>query len=147
MDSFASMISANRGAFVALSVGSTVLAIALVALCPFVLLRLPADHFVQPRRHCSTAARVGRFLLGLVLVLLGIAMLVLPGQGVVAIAVGASLLGLPVERAIGRFMLHRPGVASMLNKLRVRAGRPPFTFAEPEPRDDPHPSRPSDRFA
>lgn len=131
MGDLSAMISAHRSAFVALSVGSTVLSLALLALAPLILLRLPADHFVRPRAAASRGRRAARVGLGVLLLLAGAAMLVLPGQGVITMIVGVSLLGLPVERSIARFMLRRPGAAAALNKLRRRAGKPPFVFGEP----------------
>ncbi len=131
MNVLTALLHAHRGAFVALSIGSTVGAIALLAFAPWVLLQLPADHFVRPRRDGGTARRALRLAIGIVLLLLGLAMLVLPGQGVLTMLVGVSLLGLPIERSVARFLLRRPGMAEALNKLRVRAGRAPFVFGEP----------------
>jgi len=142
MGTLTALVAAHRGAFFALSLGSTVLTLGLVALAPWVMLRLPADHFVRPQRGGSPLRRGARFTAGLLLLLLGAAMLVLPGQGVLTMLVGVSLLGLPIERAIARFMLRRPGVARTLNLVRTRAGRPPFVFtgerAEEAGADAPH---------
>jgi hypothetical protein len=124
-------ISAHHRALWAIGAASTVVSLALVALAPLILLRLPADHFVRTRAPASRARRALRVGLGVVLLLAGIAMLVLPGQGVITMIVGVSLLGLPIERSIGRFMLRRPGAAAALNKLRVKAGKAPFVFGEP----------------
>jgi hypothetical protein len=126
------LVSAHRGAFFALSVGSTVLTLGLVALAPWVMLRLPPDHFVRPRSDVGALRHAARVGAGVALLLLGAAMLVLPGQGVLTMIVGVSLLGLPVERAIARFMLRRPGVARALNRIRTRAGKPPFVFGSSE---------------
>ncbi len=131
VDALATMVHAHRGAFVALSIGSTVGTLALIALTPWLLLQLPPDHFVRPRRDDGTARRLARLAMGVVLLVLGLAMLVLPGQGVLTMLVGVSLLGLPIERSLARFVLRRPGIALALNKLRARAGRAPFVFGEP----------------
>lgn len=136
MSDLTGLMSAHRGAFVALSIGSTVLTVGLVALAPWVMLRLPADHFIRPRGDVGPLRRAARVGVGVALLLLGAAMLVLPGQGVLTMLVGVSLLGLPVERAVARFMLRRPGVARTLNRIRTRAGKPPFVFGsgdEPTP--------------
>ncbi len=140
MGDLSALVSAHRGAFVALSVGSTVVTVGLVALAPWVMLRLPADHFVRPRQDGGALRRAARVAVGVVLLLLGAAMLVLPGQGVLTMLVGVSLLGLPIERAVARFMLRRPGVARTLNRIRTRAGKPPFVFGDA---DDATPGSPA----
>jgi hypothetical protein len=132
MGDLTALVSAHRGAFLALSVGSTVLTVGLVALAPWVMLRLPADHFVRPRGDVGALRRAARVGAGVALLLLGAAMLVLPGQGVLTMLVGVSLLGLPIERAIARFMLRRPGVARTLNRIRTSAGKAPFVFGSGE---------------
>lgn len=145
MGDLSALVSAHRSAFVALSVGSTVLTVALVALAPWVMLRLPADHFVRPRGDVGPLRRAARVGAGVALLLLGAAMLVLPGQGVLTMIVGVSLLGLPVERAVARFMLRRPGVARTLNRIRTRAGKAPFVFGSGEEAAPPAAPAPSSR--
>ena len=76
----------------------------LVAL-PLLVARLPADYFVRPQQVTlpwrtarpvrNSILCVLRNLLGFLLVLGGLAMLFLPGQGVLTIAVASSLRSIP----------------------------------------------------
>ncbi|MFO7857997.1 MAG: PGPGW domain-containing protein, partial [Ectothiorhodospiraceae bacterium] len=61
-----------------------------------------------------------------VLVLAGIAMLVLPGQGVLTILAGLTLMNFPGKYRVERWLMSRPAVFNAVNWLRRRAGRPPL---------------------
>lgn len=94
-----------------------------------VLRRLPADYFVRPSPERSATARIGLRVVGGTLVALGIAMLVLPGPGFVAIAIGLVLYESPAKRALLARVLARPTVRRALGRLRARAGKAPFVLA------------------
>jgi hypothetical protein len=72
--------------------------------------------------------------LGILLVLLGLAMLVLPGQGLLTILMGIGLIDLPGKRRFEIALLRRPMINRLLNGIRARANRPPFVLPE---RDSP----------
>ena len=103
---------------------------------PVVLARMRPDYFVTRRpsddswggRH--RAIRLGllavKNLFGLILVVAGIAMLVLPGQGVVTIVVGISLLNFPGKRRLELRIVRQPNVRRVIDWIRERAGQPPL---------------------
>ncbi|MCA9592281.1 MAG: hypothetical protein KC776_03195 [Myxococcales bacterium] len=103
---------------------------------PWLVARLPADYFV--RRHTlpppgalrhdylRLAWRVARNAFGVLLLLAGIAMLVLPGQGIVTIIVSLVFLSFPGKRRMLRKLVSRPRVLAAMNSLRRRAGREPL---------------------
>jgi hypothetical protein len=100
---------------------------------PLVLVRLPADYFVRRDTVPAPALTPGRVLLlvvrnllGGVLVLLGVLMLVLPGQGLITLLVGLMVLDFKGKRALERRVVARPGVLRFVNGLRARAGRAPL---------------------
>ena len=109
-----------------------------VLLVPVWLARLPADQFRQPRRLRDrpwTPQRVvGHVLLnllGALLVAAGIAMLVLPGQGVVTILLGLGLLEFPGKHRLEGWMVRRRPVRAALDWLRRRRGVAPFELDDP----------------
>ena len=110
----------------ALAVGgvafSVLAVVASLLLVPRYLARLPSDFLTEqrPTQHASLAARVARNLLGVVLVLLGLLMLLLPGQGLLTLLVGVLLLDIPGKHALFQRVLGRPKVLSLVNKLRAR---------------------------
>ncbi|MBL9077819.1 MAG: hypothetical protein JNL08_09960 [Planctomycetes bacterium] len=108
-------------------------AVLTVLLLPVVVVRLPADYFTASRR--DLARRRGpllwlehalRNLVGVLFVLAGVAMLVLPGQGLLTILIGLLLIDFPGKRALERRLVRRPSVLAFLNRLRARRGRPPL---------------------
>lgn len=101
---------------------------------PLVLIWLPADYFTAERRHSARfsdrhpalrySALLIKNLLGLILVLAGIAMLVLPGQGLLSILVGLLLLDFPGKYHLERRLVSQPRILSAANWLRRKARRP-----------------------
>jgi len=119
----------------ALSLGSLVLTIVLL---PVVVVRLPADHFVADRRERQARRSVAAWcwlglknLLGAVFVLAGVAMLLLPGQGLLTILIGLLLLDFPGKRALELRLLRRPALRGFLDRMRERRGVPPFVLERP----------------
>jgi Na+/H+ antiporter NhaD/arsenite permease-like protein len=110
--------------------GFSVLAVlASIVLVPRFLASLPQDYLSASRApaHPSILPRLLRNLLGVVLVLLGLAMLVLPGQGLLTVLVGLLLLDFPGKRRLVLRLLGKPSVLKLVNKLRAHRGRPPLS--------------------
>lgn len=122
------------GLSLALFVGS------LVAM-PILLARLRADYFARPetaetgwlQRH--PAARIAllalKNLLGLVLLAAGLAMMVLPGQGVITILIALTLLNFPGRRRLELRLIRQRHVRAAVDWIRRRAGSPPLIIPEP----------------
>lgn len=105
---------------------------------PWILLRLPADYFDVrvPRMFLAhtnpvlrSVAVVLKNIVGFILLLAGIAMLVLPGQGVLTVLMGISLMDFPKKRLLEAKLIGQPLVFSGINRLRARFGKPPLTLA------------------
>jgi hypothetical protein len=104
----------------------------LVAL-PMVVVQLPADYFTRDhhatRHHKQTAALrlpglLGKNLLGIVLVCMGVAMLVLPGQGMLTMLIGLMLINFPGKRALELRLVRQPTVLRAMNWMRAKAHQP-----------------------
>ena len=121
----------------ALSVLTFVLSLILV---PIIIARLPRDYFLTERplteqfRGQHPVIRwlflIGKNLLGLVLVLGGIAMSVpaIPGQGILTILIGLMLLDFPGKRQVELWILRRSAVEKLVNWIRRRRGREPLVL-------------------
>jgi hypothetical protein len=114
---------------------------------PFLLIRLPSEYFDE--RHPRTwmqdhhpVLRIFGLLVknvaGLVFLLAGTLMLFLPGQGLLTMLIGVSLMDFPGKRALERRIVGQPAVLRTINKLREKFNRPPLTV---------HPSSPVARGA
>jgi hypothetical protein len=105
------------------------------------LLSIPPDHFTKPHapleqwKHYHPVLRwtilIGKNLLGLALALAGVVMLFTPGQGILAILLGVSLIDIPGKRTVERKIIERPAVLRLVNAMRAGAGKPPLEFAAP----------------
>jgi hypothetical protein len=120
-----------------LGFGSLIMFLLSPLLVAFLVMRLPPDYFVDPRRHTSRLHRLHpavwltivllKNALGLVLLLAGVAMLVLPGQGLLTILIGLLLINFPGKFALERRLVSRPGVLRGINWIRRKGGSPPLT--------------------
>lgn len=106
-----------------------------------ILLTLPADHFQKSESSglrrlpgeggggpFKILGRIGKNLLGLVLVLVGVILSLpgVPGPGLLTILSGLLLVDFPGKQGIERKIISRPGVLGPINRLRARFGRPSF---------------------
>jgi hypothetical protein len=133
-------IRAHEAAIMWLAGASLVAFVATVIAVPLLIVRIPADYFAHrrrlrkegPPRHLVVrwAFLMGKNLLGYVLIAAGIAMLVLPGQGVLTMLLGFILVDLPGKYRFERWLVARPPVLRSINRLRQRAGSAPLVLDE-----------------
>ena len=103
---------------------------------PWVVTRLPHDYFSREARATwretdgepvfALVLGLAKNLLGAVLVLMGLVMLVTPGQGLLTLLAGLLLMNFPGKYRLERWLVQRPGVLRALNWLRRRQGHVPF---------------------
>jgi hypothetical protein len=116
-------------------VGLVTLLLTAVAI-PFVVARIPSDYLVNDQAEhergasANTALRilllVLKNLVGWVLILVGLAMLITPGQGLLSIFVGLTLINFPGKRRLLRSLLRRPSIHRAANWIRARCGVAPL---------------------
>ena len=102
--------------------------------------RMSPDYFVRDETSSSVWRQrtpllgVGALLLknafGVVLVLMGLAMLVLPGQGVLTLLIGIGLLDFPGKRNLEKKIVRTPAVRKAMDAIRRRAGQPPLVLPD-----------------
>ena len=115
---------------------SIVIGILSIALVPWLLIQLPADYFSFPERRehlwadrhplLRVVAIVLKNLIGWVLIAGGIAMLVLPGQGLLTIFVGLLLIDYPYKYKMERWLIEKPAIFKAANWIREKAKRSPL---------------------
>ncbi len=122
---------ADPRVWTALGVVSIVFFVGTLVAIPWVVARLPVDHFAPdraPRPPRGFIVRLARNLLGVALIAAGVAMLVLPGQGILTLVMGLALTDFPGKRRAELRLVRRPSVRASLQWLRKRRGTPPLRF-------------------
>ena len=133
----------------AVGIASAIVFLGSLLAMPALVARLPADYFAHDERPPSRWARehpalrltifVVRNVLGVMLVVSGVAMLVLPGQGILTIVAGFVLMDFPKKYAIERWIICKRLVHRPINWIRTRRDRPPLRLprcGDREPRDE-----------
>ena len=80
------------------------------------------------RSSISLVVQSAKILIGVCLLVSGIVMLVLPGQGLITMLIGLSLLPFPGKNKIEQNLLSLKSVRSSLNWIRIKANKEPFIF-------------------
>ena len=103
---------------------------------PWLVARIPSDYFCHQKRHPAPLKQsqpllrfimlVGKNLFGWVLLLGGIIMLFIPGQGLLTIAMGLLLMDYPGKFTLERKIARNPKILNGLNWLRGKANTPPL---------------------
>ena len=106
---------------------------------PFILVRLPPHYFDErhPRTWMEDHHPILRWtglilknVIGFVFFLAGFAMLFLPGQGILTMLIGVSLMDFPGKRRLERKLIGRPAVLKTINAVRAKFNHPPLTVAD-----------------
>ena len=128
-----SKLLAKGGLWLGLGI-SAVLAIGSIALVAFVVIHWPPDHFkphlpgsrAEVRRHLLVA--IGKNIGGGLLILLGLVMALpgIPGQGLLTMIVGLTMIDFPGKQRLERRLIGRPHVLRAINRLRARFERAPL---------------------
>ncbi|QEF98354.1 hypothetical protein Mal15_24060 [Stieleria maiorica] len=115
---------------------SCVLFVGCLLIAPWLAVRIPVDYFVGRRRPRTLFADrhpvlrwtglVIKNLIGGVLVLAGLVMLVLPGQGLLTMLVGILMLNFPGKHRLERRLVSIPAVLKSINWMRQRSGVEPI---------------------
>ena len=105
---------------------------------PWLIGRMRADYFLthwqtvqaRHRRHPALALTVflARNALGLLLVAAGLAMLFMPGQGLLTVLIGVCVMDFPGKRGLLQRLVRGPKVQGALNWIRRKRGKEPFAF-------------------
>src|SRR5262245_7538582 len=102
-----------------------------------ILVKIPANHFSKkrktkfwhgPRPALHAAKVIGKNILGVLLVALGIVLSLpgVPGQGLLTILLGIMLLDFPGRHRLEQKLLSRPSIVNTINRLRGRFEKPPL---------------------
>ena len=102
---------------------------------PILVVRIPADYFKRKKqkpepcykKQYAALCFIGLFFknfFGALFVLAGLAMLFLPGQGLITILLGVMMLNFPGKLALQLRIVQQPTVLRAINWMRMKANRP-----------------------
>lgn len=135
LETVATLFETNEHILWALALGSGALLLVSAMIIPWIIVRLPADFYVdqehtQPWLADRPVLRmiflVAKNLVGSALLIAGVLMLFLPGQGILTLLAGLSLVDFPGKRSLELKILRTPSVSSSTNWIRQKAGVPPL---------------------
>ena len=98
-------------------------------LLPWLIKQIPADYFQRSRARSKLSAlfspiSIVRNLFGFIILLAGLAMFVLPGQGILTALVGIAVMQFPGKYKLERWLISRNGVLPAVNWLRRKTNSP-----------------------
>ena len=136
MERISHWIASNGELLQQLGTVSLVMFVVTLVALPVAVAKLPEDYFVREKRRPArrttrhpllwATLSLAKNLIGIALILVGLAMLVLPGQGTVTVLVGLALTNFPGKYALERRIARQPAVGKTLNRIRELAGKPPL---------------------
>jgi len=101
-----------------------------VIMVPMVIVRIPVDYLRRNHKllrdwplHLSVPFLILKNALGVVFLLSGLAMLILPGQGLLTLLIGLAMIDFPRKHILIRRLLGHKRVFPVINRLRARFGR------------------------
>lgn len=110
--------------------------VAAAVVVPVILVKMPADYFLEVRRHegrwkqmhpaLVVPVMIARNLLGVLLILIGVIMLLTPGQGLLTIFVGFMAMDFPGKYRLERRLVGWKPVYRSINWLRRKFHREPL---------------------
>lgn len=135
-----SSLSEHKELLVVLSVLSVVTFVGSLILIPILCVRMGDDYFMPHRDKDETLASrhpvlrwtglILKNVLGVLVFAAGVAMLALPGQGLLTMIIGIMMLNFPGKRALELRLIRLPGVLRTVNHLRARSGHGPLQLPE-----------------
>ncbi len=111
-----------------------------LAITPFIVAAIPDDYFEQNKRPklyykpfsiAWIIKKLFKNILGILLLLSGIAMLVLPGQGLLTLIIGLFLIDYPGKYRLEKKLLSYPLILNSINWLRKKRKKNLFKLPPP----------------
>ena len=139
MNSINSLIlwfSNHPGVLIGLGASSILIFIISILGISWFVAQIPEDYFLSSKRKPSKwqeqkpilrlAVLFGKNIIGVSLIIGGLLMLVLPGQGLLTIVTGLLLINYPGKYKLEQKLVSIPSVFRALNWIRVKANKPPL---------------------
>ena len=134
INSFLQWLSNNPGVLVGLGISSIFIFLLSIIGISWFVAQIPEDYFLSSRRKPSKwqeqkpilrlVVIFGKNIIGFSLIIGGLLMLVLPGQGLLTIVTGLLLINYPGKYKLEQRLVAIPSIFRALNWIRVKADKP-----------------------
>ena len=138
MNELLAWVSDNQQLLVWAGIVSFVVFILSLLSLPWLVAQIPEDYFLPKKRQPTQwkqlhpiirlLALIGKNLIGYGLIVAGLLMLFLPGQGILTLVMGLLLVDYPGKFRLERKLVKTPAILNSLNWLRRKAKRPPLVI-------------------
>jgi hypothetical protein len=127
----------SKEMWVGLIIFSVIAFVGTLIAIPAILIRLPPDYFKNHHHkpwfanHHPVIRTLGlliKNIVGIIFLLAGIAMLFLPGQGLLTMLLGILFIDFPGKHRLEQKLIQHPQILKAINAFREKSGKPPFTF-------------------
>ena len=136
INSFILWFSDHPGILIGLGISSIFIFILSVLGISWFVAQIPEDYFLASKRKPSKwqeqkpilrlVVIFGKNIIGLSLIIGGLLMLILPGQGLLTIITGLLLINYPGKYKLEQKLVAMPSIFRALNWIRVKANKPPL---------------------
>jgi hypothetical protein len=136
VNAFISWFSNHPGVLIGLGISSILIFILSILGISWFIAQIPEDYFLSTKRKPSKwqeqkpilrlAVIFGKNIIGFSLIIGGLLMLVLPGQGLLTIVTGLLLVNYPGKYKLEKKLVSIPSIFKALNWIRVKANKPPL---------------------
>jgi len=129
-------IHSNETLFFWLMIASVIGLITSFVLIPWILIQIPSDYFSHEKRQkhqwgdyppvIRLILLLMKNILGVIFIISGIIMLLIPGQGIITIIIGIILIDFPYKYKIEQWIISHPAILRSINQLRAKAKQSPI---------------------
>jgi hypothetical protein len=112
---------------------SLAMAVTTILTLPIIIVALPPRYLIEQDEGLSHIAAPLRWLylivkncIGALLALAGLAMLILPGQGLLTLMIGLALMNFPGKHRLILRIIGQQRILTIINRLRAKAHKPPL---------------------
>ncbi len=121
--------------FVAISIITFLVSLFII---PALIIRIPADYFCHNKRHAinnqhpliKLLITIAKNILGGILVIAGIIMLFVPGQGLITLLIGMMIMNYPGKYTLERWLIIKFHGINAINWYRARHNQPPLQIPD-----------------
>ena len=136
VNSFIQWFSSHPEILVGLGISSIFIFLLSILGISWFVANIPEDYFLESVRKPTKwseqkpilrlAVILGKNIIGLLLIIGGLLMLVLPGQGFLTMVTGLLLINYPGKYRLERKLVSKPSIFRTLNWIRIKANKPPL---------------------